>query len=165
MKGSQISTILSGDRIVQNSFRGCFAINAVPTLEDKLDLNKPNVVIMNSLDSHGKGRLGHWFLIFIDMESDHSAYADPLNKPAAAYSEDLKTFLDLNIPERDEIPFRVQGGASDLCGYYVIYFAHALCSGRTLRQACKIFKPNRYSENDAVVMKWFKKTYKYMPVK
>ena len=140
------------DTVISPHFRGLYPIDKLDTVESFIDFNKINCLIVYANS--------HFFALFIDMQHKKAnAFIDSMARQPKTYGLELEEFMQYFMTKYASVPFRVQSQSSDICAAYCVYFLHQMADGKPLKEAMKLFLPNQYKQNDAMVLGWMKKNF------
>lgn len=114
MQGTELSNFINTFPALKTHFQGVFSINTMPK-----GLKKRNFFFANTDESFKPGT--HWFFVFCNDKNQLELF-DSLG----VNDEKLARFLKFNKISKKEIVYNdssVQKLSSNLCGYFVLYFA------------------------------------------
>ena len=151
MNSLEIDHILSSLEETKNAFLGVFPCDKLPNLSET-PLTFCIVVNLSTHDEKGS----HWCIFYRHEQNDIIYYFDSFGMPP--YINELIDFI--HGKKFWYSVKTVQHPLSQLCGFYVIAFAIAMCNGLYFADFLKLFT-NDYKKNDVRILKFLKNVLQY----
>ena len=146
MNTGQLEEKLLLDPYTSEQFHGVYASNELPTVLK----NRPSLLIVNTDPNYLPGK--HWVVVYLDMQrSDewpNAEYFDPLGSMT---QWKVHRFLLDNSPTgylRNSMP--VQGGSSQFCGHFCLYYSYFRCRNFSMTCILQSLTPDETC-NDLIV--------------
>ena len=149
MNTKDIYTALQKNSVTTRSFRGVFAADQLPALDQQF----PSSYVANcSNASHGGS---HWVAFFQEKPSVIEFF-DSYGKPPEFYNSHLANFIrGLKLIRQVQI---LQQPMSTVCGHYCLYFLFNRCSGESYDQLIHSFTDNPLI-NDKIVCQYVNRCF------
>ena len=145
-----IEKMLSKHPVTREAFGGVYPC-------DKLPFHLPQdktLFVANTDPAHREGE--HWVLFFFNHEEKHCIYFDSYG--LVPLVDNFLKFIYKHAETYTHNTRRLQDPNSDVCGYYVVYFAVQLCKGRKLESIVSYFDLDK-KFNDAMMVDFVQRTY------
>ena len=147
MKGSEILQFIKQSWPVQNTFRGVFPSDRLPT---HLPSGIRHAFICNLDKAHKRGT--HWVAIFISTFGDIT-YFDSFGRPP--YVKGILDFIRQHGRRLEYNKVPIQGALTRTCGLYCIYFVEQMCIGSSLKRFLHEFQTLNPAFNDNRIVQLF----------
>lgn len=162
MNGEEILKALRGKIGEKVVFLGCLALDDINhVIKEAEKCKKPVLVIMNTLSYYDNpSDMGHWLALCINYSGGCIGFFDSYKLPIEYYIPRfegiLNSFKDINVP------FRLQGSKTLVCGVYCILFAYVVSHYNVYRGFGffnKRFCKWKFSFNDKLILRMAYKTF------
>lgn len=159
MYASQIAELINKEKDLKKVFKGVYA-------RDTLPYTRPitlSAYILNSDVSRSKGE--HWLLVYVNPREKSILWFDCYAKEPKCYGIEFVKWLEFLKSNEYKVFINrkpIQSMKSRLCGLFTLYILYHLVKTRKkLSDILKVFDSRSKNSNDAIVIDFFWKKYRF----
>lgn len=152
MYTEELLCIVRCDEALRKSVLGVFPIDRIPHR-----VCRGQALIINTDPHNRPGQ--HWVCCYVD-EWGRGEFVDSYVHSPSYFSTSLKQFFGRNCSEYVYNTVQYQGGGTNVCGQYCIYFLMHRCRGVSMYDTLSVFSSN-YAINDLYVYNYTVKTFPF----